>query len=86
MTTPFKVTDAVIAEMFDPLAKGDFSLFLQAIDEDVRWVINDAERNEKSLAGTYVRFTFFVFTCLFDLTNHPSICLYSSPISRSIIY
>ena len=63
MTTPFTLTDAVISEMFDPLAKGDFSLFLQAIDEDVRWFINDPERNEKSLAGVYVRSAFLLLTC-----------------------
>jgi hypothetical protein len=53
-TMPFTLTKEYIDSFLGPAARGDWGPFLEAIDRNVQWIVNDPVYNSTSLTGTYV--------------------------------
>ncbi|KAJ7773889.1 hypothetical protein B0H16DRAFT_1304151 [Mycena metata] len=49
----FTLTHAHVASMLDPVAQGDWSAFVAAIDPDVRWVIGSEKQDKLCMTGVY---------------------------------
>lgn len=51
---PFQLTPAHIQAVLGPTAQENWTPFLEALDPNVNWMVNDPTYNELSKAGTYV--------------------------------
>lgn len=50
----FTLTKEHLDSFLGPAAKGDWNPFVDAIDPNVHWVVNDPVNDSTSLTGTYV--------------------------------
>jgi len=53
--TTLPLTVEYVRSIVEPAARGDWKLFIDAIDPGVHWIVADPVFNSTSLTGTYVR-------------------------------
>lgn len=53
-TMPFTLTKEYIDSILGPAAHGNWVPFVEAIDPNVHWIVNDPKYDSTSLTGTYV--------------------------------
>jgi len=51
----FLLTTQHIKDILAPCAKGDWTVFLDAMDPDVHWMVVEPKKDPMSLSGIYVR-------------------------------
>ncbi|KAJ7470246.1 hypothetical protein B0H11DRAFT_2434460 [Mycena galericulata] len=51
--TKFTLTHAHVASLLDPVGKGDWSVFVGAIDPNVRWIIASEKQDSERMTGVY---------------------------------
>ncbi|KAJ7500987.1 hypothetical protein B0H11DRAFT_1908307 [Mycena galericulata] len=60
--TKFTLTHAHVASLLDPVGKGDWSVFVGAIDPNVRWIIASEKQDSERMTGVYTRAGDYVLT------------------------